>query len=400
MTDVSTTAEMPVEPAPILPAPDAAADSSTNVEDGTVNNNNDNGADGAPSTNVDAVERTLPDGIEHLGVLRRGVLDALADADEPLNVARILQELPAGTTRNAAESAIKREHDAGRITRTSPGHYTLAPVQPPGQPQPAPQPDPVPSGGVTDEQWLDALDAYSSTGLWYAPGNPPGQAGCSVLPGIIARHNDRIRKRDQRRKEAESAAAKRNAADAELRNRLVAATDGNIVPGAALDDLEPIKAALAFGVPLDRIVYAVRYKTDRKMFPGNEPATSWREERLLRKVAETYFESLIPNGWPRGRPRRRRYPRRRARCRPPPCRRQPRRRPQSASRCRPLCPFRRWKFRTSGRTYSRTNRRPITRLLQPAALPSSPPSAAIGRRLRRRRSLAQSGARPRRPSSK
>jgi hypothetical protein len=46
-------------------------------------------------------------------------------------------------------------------------------------------------------------------------------------------------------------------------------------------------------VPLERILSAIRNKTDKKLFPGNEPATSWREERLLREIADSYFRSII-----------------------------------------------------------------------------------------------------------
>jgi len=64
-----------------------------------------------------AAEHTMPE-IEHpIGPLRQAVLDALADADEPLTVARIIAELPAGTTRGSGESAIRRELVAGRIDR-------------------------------------------------------------------------------------------------------------------------------------------------------------------------------------------------------------------------------------------------------------------------------------------
>jgi hypothetical protein len=80
-------------------------------------------------------ERVLPQ-IEHpIGKLRQSVLDALIDADEPLSVARILAKMPAGTSRNSAESAIKREFDAGRIKRVAPGTYVLAKPKPPPKPE-------------------------------------------------------------------------------------------------------------------------------------------------------------------------------------------------------------------------------------------------------------------------
>src|SRR5215472_16362160 len=65
-----------------------------------------------------AVQRRAP------GPLRRGVLEHLVDLvdADPQSVADILAALPAGTTRRTAETAIKREFDAGRILRIAPGN--------------------------------------------------------------------------------------------------------------------------------------------------------------------------------------------------------------------------------------------------------------------------------------
>jgi hypothetical protein len=46
-------------------------------------------------------------------------------------------------------------------------------------------------------------------------------------------------------------------------------------------------------VPLAQILSSIRYKTDRKLYPRNEPATSWRERRLLKAIAEDYCSSVI-----------------------------------------------------------------------------------------------------------
>jgi len=46
-------------------------------------------------------------------------------------------------------------------------------------------------------------------------------------------------------------------------------------------------------VPLDRILMAIRHKTDKKVCPQNEPATSWREPRLLKAVAENYCRFVL-----------------------------------------------------------------------------------------------------------
>jgi hypothetical protein len=53
------------------------------------------------------------------------------------------------------------------------------------------------------------------------------------------------------------------------------------------EEVAPIRAALET-VPLDVVLSAVRYKTDRRLHPGNQAATSWREERLLRAIAEHF----------------------------------------------------------------------------------------------------------------
>ncbi len=46
-------------------------------------------------------------------------------------------------------------------------------------------------------------------------------------------------------------------------------------------------------IPLEQILAAIRYGTDRKMFPKNEPARSWSERRLLKAIAENYCSSVI-----------------------------------------------------------------------------------------------------------
>jgi hypothetical protein len=236
--------------------------------------------------------RTLPEIEYPIGPLRQAVLDALLDADEPLSVARIHAEMPVGTSKGSAESAIKREFDACRIERVAPGVYRLAPARPAEPPEPA-EADPV-HNEHTDEQWFAWLDAWQSGGKWEGPGNPPNQSGCLVPSDIKLRFNDRLRKRAARRQEAEAAAAKRTAADAELRNRLLAACNGNFSPGAGLDDLSPIKLALEL-VPLDHVLFAIRAKIDKRCFPGNAPLTSWSEQRLLREIAESYCRDIVPN---------------------------------------------------------------------------------------------------------
>jgi hypothetical protein len=228
---------------------------------------------------------------ESLGPVRRAILEGLIDTEGPMSVSQLHAVMPPGTPRSTAEASILREFRSGRIERVSPGHYTLAPARPP-EAKPAPPPEPVRADGTTDEVWLAWLGEWRAGGKWEGPGNPPNQSGCLVPLGVIAKHNDRVRKREERRREAEAAAAKRTAADVELRDRLIGATGGNVVRGPGLDDVAPIKLALQV-VPIDRILSSIRYKTDRKLYPKNEPASSWGERRLLKAIAEDYCGSVI-----------------------------------------------------------------------------------------------------------
>ncbi len=246
---------------------------------------------GSPSAEAPG-ERDLPFDVEHLGPLRRAVLDHLVDTDEPQSVAQVLAAMPVGTTRGSGESAIKREFDAGRILRTSPGHYALAPARPPEAKRPSTPPPPTP-----DEEaiWFDALERWAvDPASWNVEelGPPPDAPDNKIPPDVRLRFADRIRKRQERRREADAAAAKRAVAERELRDRLIAATGGNVIRGPGIEDVSPIQLALQV-VPIGRIVSSIRSKTDKKLYPRNEPATSWRERRLLKAIAEDYCSSVI-----------------------------------------------------------------------------------------------------------
>ncbi len=293
MTDVAAD-EVPSTP--IAPETSAEASSPDGVE-----------VSGAPAT-----ERSLPPIGHPIGPLRQAILDHLLDSVDagPQSVAQILAAMPPGTSRNNCESAIKREFDAGRIERVSPGHYVLAPPKSPEPPRPPPTaavkvlemaagfawPDAL--AGMTEEEWFAALEAWhADPSTWDTDklGSPPNQPSNRVPMGIMLRFKDRLRKREDRRKTAEEAAARQADADRELRDQLIAACHGNFITGPGLDDVAPIRAAME-NVSLDTILPAIRYKTDKKCFPGNEPATSWREERLLKSIATLFCERvLIPN---------------------------------------------------------------------------------------------------------
>src|SRR5882672_1317093 len=280
-------AQEPIEPVPPAPpGPEATAELDTAPG---------HAADGlAPATDEGAVAptelppalydassevpsgdaRTLPFEIEHpVGPIRQAILDHLVDSEGPQTVAQFIAAL-GNLSRGTVESALKREFDAGRIERVAAGTYVLAKAP---EPKPAPPPEPVVrSDGHTDEEWLAWLGDWRATSRWDGPGNPPGQAGCAVPPGVIAKHNDRLRKRQERQRDRGAALARQAAADQELRDKLIAATGGNLIRGPGIEDVAPIRAALEL-VPLDRVMSSIRNRTDKKLFPGNQPATSWRE---------------------------------------------------------------------------------------------------------------------------
>ncbi len=244
--------------------------------------------------------------------MRQAILDHLLDSVEagPQSVAQLLATMPPGTSRNSAESAIKREFDAGRIERVSPGHYILAKSKPPEPPLPPPTaavkvlemaagfawPDAL--AGMSEEEWFAALEAWHADPTTWNVGKfgaTPDQPGNRAPMGILLRFRDRVRKREERRREAEDAAARQADADGELRDQLIAACHGNFIAGPGLDDVAPIRAAME-NVSLGTILSAIRLKTDKKCLPGNQPATEWREERLLKSIATLFCERvLIPN---------------------------------------------------------------------------------------------------------
>ena len=238
--------------------------------------------------------------IEHpIGPVRQGVLDHLVDSEGPQTVAQIIAGL-GNYSRGTIESAIKREFDAGRIERVAPGTYRLAPPRPAEPPKPAPpsEPEQVRSDGHTAEAWLAALDAYfTAPSSWPVEklGPPPGARDNVIPVDIRLRFNERVRKREQRRKEAEAALARQAAADAELRNQLLAACNGNYSASLQVDDLAPVREALKV-LPLDRVVMVVRQKVDRRCYPANPPLASWRDPIFLRALAEEFCRAFAIPG--------------------------------------------------------------------------------------------------------
>jgi hypothetical protein len=275
----TTTAEAP-EPVP--PVPEVVAEIEAVAPDAA--------EQAAAPLPPEADTRALPE-IEHpIGPLRQAVLDALLDADEPLSVSRILAEMPPGTSRNSAESAIKRESDVGRIERVAPGVYRLAPPKPAEPSKPAAQPAPI-----EEATWFAALEAWiNDPETWDRErfGPRPDEPGRRIPAGVVAKGVDRNRKRQERRKDAEAAATKQAAADRDLRDKLLAATGSNYAPELVSDDLAPIKAAMDL-VPLDVICRVIGWKVNKLYYPGNPRLTSWRDPRLLKAIAKEFCEAII-----------------------------------------------------------------------------------------------------------
>jgi hypothetical protein len=239
-------------------------------------------------------ERALPFDVDHLGPLHRAVLDALVDADEPLSVARIIAEMPPGTTRGSAESAIKREFDQGRIERVGPGLYVLAKPKPPEAKPPSPPPLPTFEDEAT---WLSALEAWATDpASWSAElGPPPDTLDNNIPPAVKLRFNDRVRKREERRRDREAAQARQSAADQELRTVLLRACNQNYSVNLPLDDLAPVREVLKV-LPLDRAVMVIRQKVDKRCYPANPPLSSWRDQSFLRALAEEFCRAFAIPG--------------------------------------------------------------------------------------------------------
>src|SRR5262245_7391189 len=150
MTDV-TGAGASIEPVPLIPLETAPTHEPASPA-----------AAPAPSDEPVAasppVERALPE-IEHaIGAPRQAVLDHLLATEGDHSMAQIKAALP-NVLPGTVEACVRREWEAGRLVRVSPGFYRLAPAKPP-EAKPAPTPEPDPPGVLTEEEWLAAMDAW------------------------------------------------------------------------------------------------------------------------------------------------------------------------------------------------------------------------------------------------
>jgi hypothetical protein len=154
---------------------------------------------------------------------REKVLDHLTDSEGPQTVAEIIQGT--GLIRNTAERAIFRAVQAGQIERTAPGTYKLAAPKPPRPPSPEPPP-PSPAGH-TDEEWIARIEAWQvNPASWNVEedGPPPNDPNHRIPLDVVGRFKNRQAREAKEREKREAAAAKQEAADAALRDQLIAAT--------------------------------------------------------------------------------------------------------------------------------------------------------------------------------
>jgi hypothetical protein len=131
------------------------------------------------------------------------------------------------------------------------------------------------SHGHSNEEWVARIEAWQvNPASWNVEedGPPPNDPNHRIPQDVVGRLKDR-QKREREK------AVKQAAADAELRNQLLAACRGNFTPGPGLDDMAPVRAILEL-VPVDYILYAIRQKVDKRCFPGNPPLASWRDPKF------------------------------------------------------------------------------------------------------------------------
>ncbi|SRR6266566_4467973 len=280
MTD-TVAIQTPAGPAPVPPAPDPAAEVET-----------------APPDQA-ALEGEAPTAAPEIaysnGSTSELVVDHFIDTEGDQSMNQIKAALP-HIDPNTIESAVRRLWEKGRLLRISPGVYRLAPEKPPEPAKPASPPEPVRGDEMSDEEWLAALEAYFQNTTNWNPerfGPPPDVRPNRIPPHVALRFNDRLRKREERRKDREAAAARQAAADDALRSRLIEVCRGNFQPGPGINDLTVVRAMLADGVPLEHILIGLKRTVDRRIEPQAAPIASWREPRFLEAVAKSVLLGVM-----------------------------------------------------------------------------------------------------------
>jgi hypothetical protein len=220
-------------------------------------------------------------------------IDSAESGDQSMNAIKAALPHIAG---NTIESAVRRLAERGRLLRVSPGLYRLGPEKP-AEPAAPPQPESVRSDGMTNQDWLDALEAFfADPASWDTEkfGPSPDHVENNIPHAVKVRMNDRLRKREERRRDREAALAKQAEADRELRGRLIAGSYGNFTPGPGLDDVAPIRAMLQ-DVDIQFVMLGLKRRCDRRIDPQAPPLASWREPKFLESVARAaLIGGLLP----------------------------------------------------------------------------------------------------------
>src|SRR6266436_8916114 len=159
MTDAATT-KAPIEPVPPVPletaptpepaSPTPAAAPAPPAPDEPV----------AASSSAEApVERAFPKIERAIGATRQAILDHFIDSEGDQSMSQIKAALPS-VLPATVEACVRREWEAGRLLRISPGVYRLAPPKPPEAPKPPPpQPE-------EEAMWFEALERWVVDRSW------------------------------------------------------------------------------------------------------------------------------------------------------------------------------------------------------------------------------------------
>jgi hypothetical protein len=231
------------------------------------------------------------------------ILDHLLDTVEAGAQTRqqILDAMP-GVDPNAIDQALHRMTESGDVVRPARGTYALAPPKPPPPPALAADGRPV-------EDWLkDLWGWYADPATWDVAklGPPPRDPKRRVPADVMAEFHRQLAERvvaaEQAQAEKAAQSAEKAAAappkavaaanDVELLKQLLDATHGNFIDGPGIRDISPIVAVLKT-IPLERVLSTVRGKHDPRVFPKNPPLRSWRDQALLRAIAERFCKNVL-----------------------------------------------------------------------------------------------------------
>jgi hypothetical protein len=225
---------------------------------------------------------------------REKLIDALTDSKEAgeQSVAQLLAAT--GLERGLLESTISRAVARGLVLRTGPGHYVIAPPPLPKPKAPSERPK-LTSDIHPIVQWREWLDTWFATHKWEGPGAAPGSPDFVAPVDVLLACNLRDapeKERDAAEEKAttEKVAAAQAIGDAKLLEKLLAAVNGNFVPGARICDLTPVRVMLANGADLEDLLATLESRVDRRAAPDARPLTSWSDHWLLRAVACTCLQ--------------------------------------------------------------------------------------------------------------